>query len=314
MATIEIWTRNVKKTCEIPILGYPHHLFLIYTDDNCNKEILRGGTEDDNPFGRSELTIVKQNYNSKKQKSDNSKTYDYYDPNNSSSNPLNYQGKIILKTDEVNTSKSIAMKWEKMWDRAQDINQEEYDYEFLTQNSNTAVVQMAKAVSLNNEVKAFIDANSLFAPADKAELEHSLIDRSYDVAKALTDSVERSKGTIEEFKLALQKLGMNPYVWLSLVAKVLQRPIEDLLKAQFKALINKLIGNIDPLKPVIVLKESKTGRNELFVDQLTGALMDRKGFAALIDSGQYEGYTLASIDGIATPMSKPDTVTSNNLG
>ena len=126
MATIEIWTRNVKKTREIPILGYPQHLFLIYTDDNSNKEILRGGTEDDNPFGRSELTIVKQDYNSKKQKSDNAKTYDYYDPNHSSSNPLNYQGKIILKTDEVNTSNSIAMKWEKMWDRAQDINQEEY--------------------------------------------------------------------------------------------------------------------------------------------------------------------------------------------
>ena len=312
MAKIEVWTRNVENTAEIPVFGYPQHLFLIYTDGNGKKQILRGGPEDDNPFGKAELRIVKQNY--AKDGSDNdSKVYDYYDAKNSE-NALNYQGKVIIEANDENTTKSIEAKWEKMWVRAQEINDEKYDYEFLTQNSNTAVVQMAKAVELDNEVRDFIDEKALCAPADKAELEHSLVDRSYDIYEALSDGIKRSKGTIEDFKAALQELKLNPYAWLYLIAKILRRPIEEFLKDKVKELLYKLLGSVDPLKPVIVLKESKTGRNELFVDQLTGSLMDREVFSSLIHSGSYEGYTVASIDGLATPMSKPDKVTVNNLG
>jgi hypothetical protein len=46
----------------------------------------------------------------------------------------------------------------------------------------------------------------------------------------------------------------------------------------------------------------------------TGDIFDRSGFVNAINSNKYKGYTLASIDGLATPMSKPDKVTSNNLG
>lgn len=93
MTKIEVWTRNVENTTEIPVFGYPQHLFLIYTDGNGKKQILRGGPEDDNPFGKAELRIVKQNY--AKDGSDNdSKVYDYYDSKNSK-NTLNYQGKVI---------------------------------------------------------------------------------------------------------------------------------------------------------------------------------------------------------------------------
>jgi hypothetical protein len=312
MAKIEVWTRNVENTAEIPFFGYPQHLFLLYTDGNGKQQILRGGPEDDNPFGKAELRIVKQNY--AKDRGDNdSKVYDYYDSKDSE-NTLNYQGAVIIEANDENTPKSIEEKWQKMWVRAQEINDEKYDYEFLTQNSNTAVVQMAKAVELDDEVRDFVDEKSLFAPADKAELEHSLVDRSYDIYEALSDGIKRSKGTIEDFKIALQELGLNPYAWLYLIAKMLRRPIEELLKDKVKELLKKLLGSVDPLKPVIVLKESKTGRNELFVDQLTGSLMDREEFASLIESGQYSGYTVASIDGLATPMSKPDKVTANNLG
>jgi hypothetical protein len=71
---------------------------------------------------------------------------------------------------------------------------------------------------------------------------------------------------------------------------------------------------LDPQKPVIVLNENKTGRNELFCDLLSGNIFDRETFVNEIENGKYSGYTVASIDGMATPMSKPDGVTANNLG
>ena len=71
---------------------------------------------------------------------------------------------------------------------------------------------------------------------------------------------------------------------------------------------------VDPNKPIVVLKENETGRNELFCDFSNGDIFDREGFVAAIENGKYPGYTVVSIDGLATPMSKPDGVTSNNLG
>lgn len=70
----------------------------------------------------------------------------------------------------------------------------------------------------------------------------------------------------------------------------------------------------DSTKPIIVLKETETGRNELFCDVSNGNIFDREGFVAAIGSGKYPGYTVSSIDGLATPMSKPDGIASNNLG
>ena len=70
----------------------------------------------------------------------------------------------------------------------------------------------------------------------------------------------------------------------------------------------------DSNKPVIVLKETETGRNELFCDLSNGNIFDREGFVVAIGSGKYPGYAVASIDGLATPMSKSDGIASNNLG
>jgi len=71
---------------------------------------------------------------------------------------------------------------------------------------------------------------------------------------------------------------------------------------------------VDTNKPVIVIKESKTGRNELFLDTLQGVVMDRESFVSQIESGSYPGYQVALIDNLSTPMSKPDGDSSNNLG
>jgi hypothetical protein len=72
--------------------------------------------------------------------------------------------------------------------------------------------------------------------------------------------------------------------------------------------------NYDPKKPVQVIKESKTGRNEYFLDFSNRNIMDRNSFANKIEEGLYPGYTIANIDSVPTPISKPDSTPGNNLG
>jgi hypothetical protein len=45
--------------------------------------------------------------------------------------------------------------------------------------------------------------------------------------------------------------------------------------------------NYDPKKPVTVIQESKTGRNEIFLDLSNGDVMDRESFVSVIESGLY---------------------------
>ncbi|NQY75077.1 MAG: hypothetical protein HRT90_09995 [Candidatus Margulisbacteria bacterium] len=71
---------------------------------------------------------------------------------------------------------------------------------------------------------------------------------------------------------------------------------------------------MDPKKPVVVLKESDTGRNEIFFDLVRGIIMSRDIFVQDIVSGQYPGYEVASINSLETPKSKPDNTINNNLG
>lgn len=71
---------------------------------------------------------------------------------------------------------------------------------------------------------------------------------------------------------------------------------------------------IDSEKPVIVLEEKKSGRNEKFVDLITGNIMTSEFFVEQIKLDKYPGYRVSVMDGIPTPMSKPDDTTDNNLG
>lgn len=133
MAKIEIWSKDVDNhTYER--LNDPQHLYLIYTSDKGQKEIMRGGPEYDNPLGRDELLIIKQAY--EKKSSSNKTPYDWNDGT--------HIGQVIASGNE----REIAEKWNKMWQKAQEINQQKYDYEFLTQNSNTSALQLAKAVGI----------------------------------------------------------------------------------------------------------------------------------------------------------------------
>lgn len=67
-------------------------------------------------------------------------------------------------------------------------------------------------------------------------------------------------------------------------------------------------------KPVIVLKENKRGRNELFFDTSTKQVFNADEFIVMIDKGKYPGYTVKLMNGSPTPISKPDNRETNNLG
>jgi hypothetical protein len=109
MAKIEIWAKDVKDH-KIEFLNDPQHLYLIYTADNGNKEILRGGPDHDHPLPpyTDELLIVKQIY--KENLHSDKNPYDWNDGT--------HIGKIVASGNE----QEIAEKWQKMWVKAQKIN------------------------------------------------------------------------------------------------------------------------------------------------------------------------------------------------
>jgi len=69
-----------------------------------------------------------------------------------------------------------------------------------------------------------------------------------------------------------------------------------------------------PGAEVIVVAESKTGRNIRFKDISTGEIMSRREFVHEIESGLYPDYQIRRINGVKTPKSKPNATTKDNLG
>lgn len=65
---------------------------------------------------------------------------------------------------------------------------------------------------------------------------------------------------------------------------------------------------------VKVIKENDSGRNERFKDCTNGNEMTRKQFVKEIQKGNYEEYYVRKINGLDTPVSKPDGKENNNLG
>jgi hypothetical protein len=103
---------------------------------------------------------------------------------------------------------------------------------------------------------------------------------------------------------------------------------EELLKLIHEALKNgelittlednrKYSGNtsnsLNKTKPIIVLREGEKGRNELFFDLVKNVVLFREEFVTKIELGEYPAYTVKIINGIPTPVSKPDNRGTNNL-
>ncbi|WP_374284170.1 hypothetical protein [Lactococcus sp.] len=67
-------------------------------------------------------------------------------------------------------------------------------------------------------------------------------------------------------------------------------------------------------KRIKVTEESESGRNIKFHDNFTGSDMTRSQFVTQIKNGKYENYSVKKINGLDTPVSKPDNTKNNNLG
>ena len=67
-------------------------------------------------------------------------------------------------------------------------------------------------------------------------------------------------------------------------------------------------------KRVKVTQQTETGRNVKFHDNFTNSDMTNNQFVKKIKSGSYENYSVKKINGVDTPVSKPDKTKNNNLG
>ena len=70
------------------------------------------------------------------------------------------------------------------------------------------------------------------------------------------------------------------------------------------------------MKAVKTIAETSTGRNTLFQNTGNNEIMTRKEFVNRIknpNSVYHEDYYVRNINGIETPVSKPDRLTNNNL-
>ncbi len=65
---------------------------------------------------------------------------------------------------------------------------------------------------------------------------------------------------------------------------------------------------------ISVIRESKTGRNEMFLDGFSNIKMTRNQFVKKIENGCYENYHVRKINNVKTPVSNPDNNKKNNLG
>lgn len=65
---------------------------------------------------------------------------------------------------------------------------------------------------------------------------------------------------------------------------------------------------------VKVIQEDDSGRNERFKDCTSGNEMTRNQFVRKIKKGNYGEYYVRKINGLDTPVSKPDGNEKNNLG
>lgn len=191
MAQIQIWTRDIQGTSALG--GYaPQHIFFVKINDDGSRKLLRGGPHDDSMI-TGEIKIVTQPYN-KPTQLDKTETLDWYDPL-STSNPLNYQGQTIKTSSQA----EIDSLWESAWNDAQNMNSGVYDYEALTQNSNTSVSLMADSMGLKSEVVNFLEVVDAWAPGFEKYFNHSVADRVWDIASELGNKIEVGVDNINQW-------------------------------------------------------------------------------------------------------------------
>ncbi len=115
----------------------------------------------------------------------------------------------------------------------------------------------------------------------------------------------------EQYKDTLKKLKENRARYLDAIEKDIPITVSSIDEHSAET---DHIPAVALSYPVVVIQESKTGRNELFLDTISGQKMTREEFVAHILAGKYQDYKVVLMQGLLTPVSKPDKQTANNLG
>jgi len=111
---------------------------------------------------------------------------------------------------------------------------------------------------------------------------------------------KKTTSRIKLFKLLLKALKNG---------ELITDPDED------KRIYDGKISNTDDLKDkVIVIKETKKGRNILFFDLKNQIFLSLVDFVTKIKSGEYPNYEVRIVKGREVPASKGDASHSDNLG
>lgn len=203
-STIEIFARPVERT-----FGLVQHLYIISTDSQGHKKILRAGPETNKGSGMltDDLKVIYT---------------DYIEENRELlGEDLKRENRTKVYTI-TGTDEEVQGKMDKMWEIGQKINAGNYDYKLPTpgcpesichvQNSNTAAKLFAKAVNI--DLKPALEEKKLWAPGIDGHLDHTNMDkfvhRAIDTLKdmqnkiandlsGLGNFIKQSKERLEQF-------------------------------------------------------------------------------------------------------------------
>jgi hypothetical protein len=172
IATIEIRSKYVLGE---KITKYaPQHLYIIHKDSSGKETILRGGTGlalvDD-----LHIVVCEYTYDNRKAHKD----WDLGLKPDKTGIPTHLRKVVTTGSDE-----QIQSYVNKMWQRAEAINREGFDYKipFIghVQNSNTAVKEMLEAAGLPVEMPKNNDGSNIWVPGADGHFTHTFLDTITD--------------------------------------------------------------------------------------------------------------------------------------
>ncbi len=156
-AKIEVFARDVSNT-----KGLFHHLFIVHTDTKGVKTVLEGGP------GRGGMLFG----NMKITKENKGNDFQIKSPG------------IVIATG---TDTQINNLIDKMWHKAEEINNGKYDYKLPgvghIQNSNSAVSEMIKAADLTLNFPKEIGGKCVNIPGVNSQFKDTVFDYGMDIVK-----------------------------------------------------------------------------------------------------------------------------------
>lgn len=170
---IEVWSRDIAGLDGLNdrITGDPQHLYIVYTDENGDRFIIRGGPEHEDPVsngGWGKVAVVNDAYTAENQEKFKG---DWYDPATSTGDPHTLLGTY--------TGADATQLYQAMQSLAQELNSLPTQYSPLNDNSNTTAAYLLGAVGLEellSDVSQFREPGKAWAPGSDG----IFLDYTYD--------------------------------------------------------------------------------------------------------------------------------------